>query len=63
MAWRFPVMPAREKVSDLTRRPSARPRIGGGGEIPIKREQLGSRKTLEWWRLKLSGKELAGGEI
>jgi hypothetical protein len=56
-------MLAKEKLAGLTRRPPARPRIGGGGEIPIKREQLGSRKTLERRRLKLSGKELAGGEI
>ena len=63
MAWRFPVTPAKEKIPDLTRRAPARPRIGGGDEISVKREQLGSRETLEWRRLKLSEEQFAGSEI
>jgi hypothetical protein len=63
MAWQFPVTPARKTVSDLTRRAPARPRIGGGDETPINREQLGTREVLERRRLKLSGEEFAESEI
>lgn len=63
MAWRFPVTPAKVKVAEVTRRPPVRPRIGGRGEIPVKREQLGSRETLEWRRLKLSEEQITGSDI
>ncbi len=63
MAWRFPVTPARKELPDLMRKPPARPRIDGGDDFPVNREQLGSRKTLEGRRLKFSGEELAGSEI
>jgi hypothetical protein len=37
-----------------------RPRIGSGGEIPIKRTDLRSREALEWRREKLPVREVAG---
>ena len=63
MAWRFPVTPAKVKVLEVTRRPPAIPRNGGGDDFSINREQLGSREALERRRLKFFGEQFAGSEI
>jgi hypothetical protein len=63
MVWRFPVMPAKVKVAEVTRRPPGLPRNGGGDDFLINRGQLGSMEALERRHLKFSGEQFAGSEI
>jgi hypothetical protein len=63
MARRTGDAPVRMKVAELATKRPARPRIGGGRNFPINRNDLGARGSLRRRCVEFSVAELAGVEI